>query len=211
MTASISRTRPDLGRIVVVPAAAIMLMIAMIAIIRRGGPMRVPPAALSCVFYLLLIRCYLCRSPAVATSGLVTAHLAAVAGTLMPFTIPMVRGPAPGAGRDYAATVLILAGTVWELWALRSLGRSMSIIAQARAVVDRGPYRWVRHPLYAGETVSALGLAITTGSAGAFAIWLAFCGLQAYRAAREEEVLLRALPDYRRYRARTAALLPGIF
>jgi len=86
-----------------------------------------------------------------------------------------------------------------------------SILAQARGVANRGPYRWVRHPLYTGELVSALGVALTVGSAAAMAVWLALCGLQIYRAAREEQLLLRALPEYRDYRRRTAALLPGIF
>jgi protein-S-isoprenylcysteine O-methyltransferase Ste14 len=189
-----------------------MLMLAMIAIARHGiRPTSVPPAALTCAFYVLIIWCYLRRLPAAATSRSVAGHLAAVAGTLMPFTIPLVRGAAPGAGQDYATTVLMLAGTAWELWALRSLGRSMSIIAQAREVVERGPYRWVRHPLYVGEIVSALGLALSAGSLWAFSAWLTFCGLQACRAVCEEKVLLRALPGYRSYRARTAALLPGVF
>ena len=43
------------------------------------------------------------------------------------------------------------------------------------------------------------------------ALWLVLCGLQAYRALREEQVLLAALPGYRDYRSRTAALLPGVF
>jgi protein-S-isoprenylcysteine O-methyltransferase Ste14 len=37
------------------------------------------------------------------------------------------------------------------------------------------------------------------------------CALQVYRALREEQVLLLALPAYRSYRSRTAALLPGVF
>ena len=52
------------------------------------------------------------------------------------------------------ADVLLLAGTAWSVWSLRFLGRNVSVLAQARDVVDRGPYRWVRHPLYAGEIVS---------------------------------------------------------
>jgi protein-S-isoprenylcysteine O-methyltransferase Ste14 len=212
MATGTSRSRPDVGRVIVVPAAAIMLVLAMMAVARRGGgPMRVPDAVLTGAYYLLIIWCYLRRGPAVATTGSVTGRLAAVAGTLFPFMIPLARGAAAGTGREYAATVLVLAGTVWELWALRSLGRSMSIIAQARTVVDRGPYRWVRHPLYAGEIGSALGLAVSAGSAWGYAAWLAFCAVQAYRAVCEEEVLLRALPAYRSYRARTAALLPGVF
>jgi len=110
-----------------------------------------------------------------------------------------------------AADVLLLAGTAWAVWSLRFLGRNLSVLAQARDVVDHGPYRWIRHPLYAGEIVSALGLAIAAGSAAAAGLWLALCALQAYRALREEQVLLGALPGYRAYRTRTAALLPGIF
>jgi len=94
---------------------------------------------------------------------------------------------------------------------VRYLGRSISVIAQAREVVDGGPYRLVRHPLYLGELVSALGITIVVGTAWALCAWVALCGLQAYRALREEQVLLEALPGYRSYRARTAALLPGIF
>ena len=91
------------------------------------------------------------------------------------------------------------------------LGRSISVIAQAREVVDRGPYRLVRHPLYVGELVSTLGVAIVAGTVWALCAWVALCLLEAYRALREEQVLLQAPPGYRAYRARTAALLPGIF
>ena len=78
-------------------------------------------------------------------------------------------------------------------------------------MVDRGPYRWVRHPLYAGEIVSALGLAAAADSLWALLVWLCLCGLQVYRAMREEQILLHTLPRYSEYRRRTAALLPGVF
>jgi protein-S-isoprenylcysteine O-methyltransferase Ste14 len=135
-----------------------------------------------------------------------------VAATLLPFTLPVLRSaPPPGAGRQYAGYLLVVAGTGWAVWSVRFLGRSLSVIAQAREVVDGGPYRLVRHPLYLGEIVSSLGVAMVAGSVWALCAWVALCLLQAYRALREEQVLLQALPGYRSYRARTAALLPGIF
>jgi protein-S-isoprenylcysteine O-methyltransferase Ste14 len=115
----------------------------------------------------------------------------------------------PPVAEGFAADVLMLAGTGWSVWALRYLGRSLSVVAQARRVVDGGPYRWVRHPLYTGEIASSLGLALAAGSVAALAAWLAFCALQAYRALREEQILLRALPGYGAYRARTGALFPA--
>ena len=207
-----ARARLDLGRIVMVPVAAIMLLLDVAAAARRGGPPLLwwPGTILSCSFYSLILWCYLRRGPAVATSRSITGYAAAAAATMTPFVLPLLRGAPPGAGRDAAADVLMLAGTAWAVWSLRFLGRSLSVIAQARQVVDRGPYRWVRHPLYTGEIASSLGLALTAGSPWALAVWLAFCGLQAYRALREEQVLLRTLPGYRSYRARTSALFPAL-
>jgi len=166
---------------------------------------------LTSAFYALVIWCYLRRGPAIATSRSVTAHAAAVIATLMVFSVPLLRGAPPGAGQQGAADGLLVVGQAWALWSLRFLGRNLSVIAQAREVVQGGPYRWVRHPLYSGEIVAGLGLALSANSAPAVFGWLGLCGLQAYRALREEQVLLEALPGYRQYRTRTAALLPGLF
>jgi protein-S-isoprenylcysteine O-methyltransferase Ste14 len=166
---------------------------------------------LSCAFYSLIIWCYLRRGPASATSRSVTAHAAGITATWAPFAISLLSRAPVTAGRQLAADLLLAGGTAWGVWSLRSLGRNLSVLAQARAVADRGPYRFVRHPLYTGELVSTLGLALAAATPVAFACWLSLVGLQVYRALREEQVLLQALPGYRIYRSRTAALLPGIF
>jgi len=176
-----------------------------------AGVLGLISALLACAFYALIIWCYLRRSPASATSGSVIAHAAAVAATWLPFAFPLLHGAPPGTGRQAVSDLLLISGTVWAVWSLRFLGRNMSVLAQARCLVDRGPYRWVRHPLYAGEIVASLGLAIGVNSLVAAAIWLVLCGLQAYRALREEQVLLQALPGYRDYQSHTAALMPGLF
>jgi protein-S-isoprenylcysteine O-methyltransferase Ste14 len=210
------RVRPDVGRVIMVPTAALMLTLDLTTLIHGGaagaaGALRSFGTLLVCAFYLLMIWCYLRRGPAIATTDSITARAAAVVATLTPFAIPLLHAAPPGPGRQYAADGLLAAGTAWALWSLRYLGRNLSLFAQARELVDRGPYRWIRHPLYAGEIVSSLGLAIAAGTVAAFAVWLAFCALQGYRVLREEQVLLRALPRYRSYRSRTAALFPGLF
>ena len=213
MAADSIPTRLDIGRIAMVPAVAALLLLDVLALTRRSseGALRWPGALLTALFYSLIIWCYLRRRPALATSRSVTAHAAAVVATWTPFIFPWLRGAPPGAAQQGVSDVLLLAGTAWAVWSLRFLGRSLSVIAQARDVVDQGPYRWVRHPLYAGEIVSSLGLAVAAHSLAAAAAWFGLCGLQAYRAMREEQLLLSALPGYRAYRRRTAALLPGIF
>jgi protein-S-isoprenylcysteine O-methyltransferase Ste14 len=213
MATASGRLRPDLGKVIMVPAAAVMLLIDLAALTRgaAGNILGWLGTLLVCAFYLLIIWCYLRRGPAVATCNSVVAGAAAVVATLTPFVFPVLHRAPSGGVRQYAADTLLAAGTAWSVWSLRCLGRNLSVFAQARELVDRGPYRWIRHPLYAGEIVSTLGLAIAVGTVGAFAIWLALCALQAYRLLREEQVLLQALPGYRGYRSRTAALFPGIF
>ncbi len=205
----------DRGRLVMVPAAAVVALIDLAALARGGagaaGLLRLCGSALAGAFYLLIIWCYLRRPPATATSSSVTAHAAAVTATMAPFAFPLLPLAAVSWGRVFAGDILLVAGLAGSLWALGSLGRNLSVLAQARAVVQRGPYRWLRHPLYLAEMVSSLGLTVIVGTVPAVAVWLALCGLQVYRAVREEQVLLRSLPAYRDYRNRTAALLPGVF
>jgi len=216
VAANAGQSRIDLGRLVMVPFAAGVLAFDLpLSGHRAAGGITEALQWLGlvsvCAFYALVIWCYLRRGPAAATCRSVTAHAAAVVATFAPFAFPLLGASSAGTGRQFAADLLVLAGTTWSAWALRFLGRNVSVLAQARKVVDRGPYRWVRHPLYAGEIVSSLGLAIAAGSTAAAVLWLTLCALQGYRALREEQVLLLALPGYRAYRARTAALLPGVF
>src|SRR5579859_8036265 len=130
-------TRPDFGRVLMVPVAAVMLGFDVIALAREsgGGAVRWAGAALVCAFYALMIWCYLRRRPAVATSGSVTGHAAAMAATFLPFTLPLLHGTPAGAGQRNAGYLLVAAGTCWAVWSVCFLGRSISVIAQARAVV----------------------------------------------------------------------------
>jgi protein-S-isoprenylcysteine O-methyltransferase Ste14 len=207
------RRRPDAGRLVMIPTAVGFLLFDGVALTRESGanPLHWASTALVCCFYALILWCYLRRGPASATSRSVTAHIAAVIAVLTPFVFPLLRAGSPAAVQESAGNALVVAGTAWAIWALRSLGRNVSVIAQARDLADTGPYRWVRHPLYAGEIVSSLGLAILAGSPAAIVVWLGFCVLQVYRAVREEQLLASALPAYHSYQARTAVLLPRLF
>jgi protein-S-isoprenylcysteine O-methyltransferase Ste14 len=208
--------RVDRGRLVMIPFAVAVLLLDVAQMHRHtaGGSvtmLRWLGIAGSAAYYALLIWSYLRRRPAVATSGSRTGHACAVVATIIPFVLPLLNGTQPGPGRQLAADSLVAAGLAWSVWAIRFLGPNFSVLPQARGVASRGPYRWLRHPLYAGEIVAALGLAVAAWSPAAAGLWAALCALQAYRAVREEQVLLLAVPGYRAYRARTAALLPGIF
>ncbi len=207
----------DLGKLIMIPIATLALLfdvrtvIAGAGLASAAGAVRWVYAILMAAFYGLIVWCYLRRGPAVASSGLTFASVVAVIATFAPFPFPLLHHRSPALAVQVIADLLLVAGTTWALWALRSLGRNLSIIAQAREIAERGPYRLVRHPLYLGEMVSLLGLAVAADTPAAFAAWAAFVAMQVYRAWREEQVLLAALPGYQAYRARTAALVPGVF
>ena len=61
---------------------------------------------------------------------------------------------------DWLASVLIFLGDVIAFWALLYLRRSFSIMAEVRDLQLRGPYRWIRHPMYLGEILATLGFCL---------------------------------------------------
>ena len=97
------RVRPDVGRLIMVPAAAVMLAFDLTTQLHgrtpgATGALRSLGTLLVCAFYLLMIWCYLRRGPAIATTGSITARVAAVVATLTPFAIPLLSGGPAGAG-----------------------------------------------------------------------------------------------------------------
>ena len=76
-----------------------------------------------------------------------------------------------------------------------------------------GPYRWLRHPAYAGNLVTYFGLGLAIGSwVGAFAIAAIALVGHIPRIRVEEAELTRALGDqYREYAGTTARLVPRVW
>jgi protein-S-isoprenylcysteine O-methyltransferase Ste14 len=112
--------------------------------------------------------------------------------------------------------VLMAAGVVVRHWAIRTLGRFFTVDVRVhpnQTVVDRGPYRWVRHPSYTGLVVFFVGLGLALDN---WASLLALAVLPAagllVRIRSEERALLAALgDDYRRYAASRRRLFPGVW
>ena len=109
------------------------------------------------------------------------------------------------------ATVLSLVGTGLSVFALAHLGRSFSVMAEARRLVTSGPYRIVRHPLYVFEAVASLGILFQFFSFYSVLIYLAHCFLQLQRMKQEEAVLEGVFPEYQTYKLKTARVITGIY
>ncbi len=107
--------------------------------------------------------------------------------------------------------LLLIAGILFSICALLVLGRSISLLPEARRLVTRGPYALVRHPLYLGEMVAVAGIALQHFSGWALLLLGLGCAFQIQRMKYEESVLLQSFPEYADYMARTARLVPGVY
>lgn len=112
--------------------------------------------------------------------------------------------------------VLMVAGLLLRQWAIFVLGRYFTSdvrVQSGQAVVDRGPYRWVRHPSYTGMIIFfvGLGLALSNWASLAVLAVVPTVGL-IIRIQSEERALLTGLgDDYRRFTATRARLVPGVW
>lgn len=106
-------------------------------------------------------------------------------------------------------------GVALAIWARRTLGRNWSgrvMVQQEHHLIEEGPYRFIRHPIYAGVLLSMLGSALVVGCVFSFAyLLLSVFGL--FRKSRQEETLLtRQFPDnYPGYMQRTKMFIPYLF
>jgi protein-S-isoprenylcysteine O-methyltransferase Ste14 len=110
---------------------------------------------------------------------------------------------------EMIATLLVLAGNALAVLVLVQLGRSFSIMAEARELATSGLYRWVRHPLYLAEELAVIGIVLQFLSVWTVLLLAVQIGFQLRRMCNEERVLAESFPEYAAYRETTAMLIPG--
>jgi protein-S-isoprenylcysteine O-methyltransferase len=108
-------------------------------------------------------------------------------------------------------------GGVWlRVWAIRTLGRfftSAVEVAADHSVIASGPFRWLRHPGYAGVMLFGCGMILALGSwAGALVYLFAHGQAMHYRITVEERALQAQLREaYVAYCARTWRMCPFVY
>ena len=86
-------------------------------------------------------------------------------------------------------TILGLLFAVWARLILGSNWSGMVTIKTGHQLIRRGPYRWIRHPIYTGMLAALLATALIQGLLGGM-VGFAFVLLALYRKARREESFL---------------------
>lgn len=211
--------RLDLGRLIMAPLCAyVVLHNGFIIYYQSQVPLHAPQVlseindVLVTGFYILMLSAYLSRPSAQRTSRSVTTNAIAVIATFL--SIPLLvagAGVRSGLVPVLVGTIVAIAGMAFSLYSVHTLGRSFSIIPQSRAIVVNGPYKYLRHPLYAGEIVAMTGFVIAHLSVATLALLVLLVVLQAYRAIEEEKILASTLPAYQEYMSITHRLVPRLF
>ena len=123
----------------------------------------------------------------------------------------------PALGFDlvtWLSLAVMLAGLGLRTWAVVLLGGWFTwnvAVQPGQELVDRGPYKVIRHPSYTGALLMFLfGCTLLHAwiAASAFAVLLPIAFLR--RIHYEEKLLTATLPAYAEYRKRTGAFFPGL-
>lgn len=140
--------------------------------------------------------------------------------SMLAFALAGLSATAIGAAWRYplywTGTAMIAAGSLLRRHCWRMLGEHFTGDVKARAgqpVVDRGAYRWVRHPSYTAGLVMFLGVGLALGNWLSVALTLgAGVVVYTYRVRVEERALLSAIGEpYRRFLATRKRFIPFLF
>lgn len=138
--------------------------------------------------------------------------VAAFSGILFdwPILLTLWASPVPA----LAGVLIAAAGMALFVSAVRTLGQAYSPCYASHVppwLVQHGPYRLIRHPMYTANLTVLIGLFVASGSLWillALLIVTAYYGTSAHY---EERALAQAFPEYVQYRSRTGRFLPRLF
>ncbi|HEY2344788.1 MAG TPA: isoprenylcysteine carboxylmethyltransferase family protein [Xanthomonadaceae bacterium] len=124
--------------------------------------------------------------------------------SLVPHTVPVCA----------VGLTLCLPGAALAIWSRHLLGKNWSLsvqVKQGHELIQSGPYRFVRHPIYSGLLLLFTGNALMVGEGrGVLAVAMVFVSF--WRKLKQEEAWLtqRFGAAYQVYRQHTKALVPAV-
>ena len=210
----------DIGKLVILPLFTTLMILNIFGLqadIKALQPVTSIKAAklfhhaVTLCFYVLLVMLYIIRTYARKTTTSRSLKVVAVISSFLPLALPFLGNRSDNPDLVGAASCVTIFGMLIALYSLGALGRSFSIIPQARELVQTGPYRFVRHPLYLGELIAIFGVVMGRPSIAATAVSVLITAMVIYRAIEEEKLLAGLFPEYGLYSRNKARFIPGIF
>ena len=120
----------------------------------------------------------------------------------------------PPLALSWIGAALTAIGIGFAIWARVNLGRNWSsrpAVKEHHELVMTGPYAYVRHPIYSGIMLAALGTALTSSVFGV-GMFVFISILFALRINKEERIMLELFPEqYPAYQKHTKRLVPFVW
>jgi protein-S-isoprenylcysteine O-methyltransferase Ste14 len=156
--------------------------------------------------WLMLIR----PRPIVRKRGIFPTVLAFFS-TYVVWLLPLLPPAQPDPSLQTVSASFLLVGSLAMIYVIVHLGRSFSIVPQARKLVTSGPYAIVRHPLYLAEEIATIGAALQYAWWASVPFLVVHTALQIRRMYYEEEILRSTFPDYADYARHRSRVIPGVW
>jgi protein-S-isoprenylcysteine O-methyltransferase Ste14 len=159
-------------------------------------------------FLVLICIAVVVRLPPIRSVDGAEPYITAMVGTFLigtisflppPMTLPIVV--------TLLALMLVILGTALSTYVVFWLGRSISIVPEARRLVTGGPYSFVRHPLYMTEEIAVIGTILQHLSVWTVLLGVVHWCIQLRRMTNEERILSATFPDYAEYAKRVPRLI----
>lgn len=141
---------------------------------------------------------------------IIGAILLAKLGNRTPLNILLTPQTLLTAWLGAAVCVMGLGIAIWSRWTLAGNWSSDVRFKQGHELMQTGPYRFVRHPIYTGIILMCFASALQFGSLHS---WLGalLIGIGLWiKLSQEEKIMLQHFSEYAAYRKRVKALVPFI-
>lgn len=147
--------------------------------------------------------------------AVVVLAVALVGSSLFPLTSTHRQLWAPSGLLSDLSLAIVVAGAAFAVWARLTIGANWSGVVtfkENHELVQTGPYRFVRHPIYTALLFMGLGSALDYGRLYGFILLVLATGALVWKMRLEETLMTEHFPEqYPAYRRRVKALVPFLF